>query len=360
MKETERDTNVKILVIDDDSTVRLSLELLFEDEGAEVTLAENGYIGIEKFISNQPDVVFLDLKMPGIGGMEVLCELGKITDLVPIIIVSGNNEINEAVEALRNGAWDYICKPILDLDIILHRMNLSLNKAALLRENRMYHDQLEERVKDRTNDLLQSKNKLSEAIFNTILVLTQAIEAKDSYTRGHCSRVSKYSVALGKKMDFTNEQLYNLQNGALLHDIGKIGIPEAILNKPGKLTVKEYEIIKNHPEIGASILENIDYFKPITNIILHHHVWFNGEGCPDAITGYNTESSEIVALADVYDSLVTTRPYRSSMSVDKALGILIEHKGSQFRPELVDLFLNEKIYQIKHDDKLKIEFDFQY
>lgn len=358
--ESKAHSLMKVLIVDDEVFIRESLSIFLEDEGFDVISAENGRIGIEKFKIHQPDIVILDLRMPEMSGMDVIPIIREITDTVPIIIVSGNNEVGDAVEALRIGAWDYITKPIQDLNIMLHRMDLVLNQALLLKDNRNYQNHLEEMVDERTKDLKLSQNKLSEAMFNTILVLTQTIEAKDPYTRGHCLRVSEYSVAIGTELGFSNTELYNLQLGALLHDIGKIGIPGIILNKPGKLTPEEYEIIKKHPEIGESILQNIEYFKPFLNIIRHHHEWNDGNGYPDKKSCSGPDSSAIVAIADVYDSLVTDRPYRTAMSTDKALIILQEQKGTQFCPEIVDIFIDKKIYRIKHNDKLKIEFDFQY
>ncbi len=358
--EPKANSPMKVLIVDDEIFIRESLSIFLEDEGFEVITAENGRIGIEEFIKNQPDIVILDLRMPEMSGMEVIPKIREITDLVPIIIVSGNNEISDAVEALRIGAWDYITKPIQDLNIMLHRIDLVLNQAVLLKDNRNYQNHLEEMVDERTKDLRLSQSKLSEAMFNTILVLTQTIEAKDPYTRGHCLRVSEYSVAMGTELGFSKTDLYNLQLGALLHDIGKIGIPGIILNKPGKLTPEEYEVIKKHPEIGENILQNIEYFKPFLNIIRHHHEWENGNGYPDKESGSSTISSAIVAVTDVYDSLVTDRPYRIAMTTEKALEILKEQSGSQFSPDIVNLFINKKIYRIQHDNKLKIEFDFQY
>lgn len=360
LEEPKINSALKVLIIDDEVFIRESLSIFLEDEGFEVITAENGRCGIEKFKNSQPDIVILDLRMPEMSGMEVIPKIREITDLVPIIIVSGNNEICDAVEALRIGAWDYITKPIQDLNMMLHRMDIVLNQALLLRENRMYQNHLEDMVDERTKDLKLSQSKLSEAMFNTILVLTQTIEAKDPYTRGHCLRVSEYSVAMGRELGFSREDLYNLQLGALLHDIGKIGIPGIILNKPGKLTPEEYEIIQKHPVIGENILKNIDYFKPFLGIIRHHHEWENGKGYPDSMECNPCLSTAIVAVTDVYDSLITDRPYRTAVSTEKALEILIEQKGIQFSPDMVDLFIDKKIYRIKHDNKLKIEFEFQY
>ncbi len=356
--EPKSNSPMKVLIVDDEIFIRESLSIFLEDEGFEVLTAENGLTGIEGFRNNQPDIVILDLRMPEMSGMEVIPKIREITDLVPIIIISGNNEVSDAVEALRIGAWDYITKPIQDLNMMLHRMELVLNQALLLKENRNYHNHLEEMVDERTKDLQLNQSKLSEAMFNTILVLTQTIEAKDPYTRGHCLHVSEYSVAIGRELGFSKTDLYNLQLGALLHDIGKTGIPGIILNKPGKLTPEEYEVIKKHPEIGENILKHIDYFKPFLHIIRHHHEWDNGNGYPDKEIGSTSVSSAVVAVADVYDSLITDRPYRNAMTTEKALKILKEQKGTQFCPKIVDLFLDKKIYRIQHNDKLKIEFNF--
>ena len=346
-----------VLIIDDELLVRESLSLFLEDMGYNIIEAENGAEGIEQFKKHMPDIVLLDLRMPGMSGLEVLPELKKISDTVPVIIVSGNSQISDAVEALRIGAWDYLSKPIHDLDILQHRISTVLKQSSLLKENRKYQYHLEEMVETRTKDLNVSQQRLSEAIINTILVLTQTIEAKDKYTRGHCIRVAEYSIAMGKKLGLPEEELSNIQLGAILHDIGKIGIPGIILNKPGKLTEEEYEIIKEHPSIGENILKNVEYFKPLLSIIRHHHEWMNGDGYPNRLKEIPT-STAIVAVADVYDSLITDRPYRKAMDIDKALEILCEKKGTQFREDIVDLFINDKIYEIEHDEDLKIEFSF--
>jgi len=352
--------NIKVLIADDEEFIRESLSIFLEDEGYIILSAENGHVALEAYIEEKPDIILLDLRMPEMSGIDVIPRIKELNDLVPIIVISGNNEINGAVEALRVGAWDYITKPILDLNILLHRMNSVLQRAELLKENRRYQDHLETIVRERTRDLKESNDRLSESMFNTILLLTQTIEAKDKYTRGHCLRVSDYCAAQGRELGMTKKEISTLQLGGLLHDIGKIGIPGIILDKPGKLTDDEYRIIMRHPVIGENILKNVDYFKPVLGIIRHHHERSDTKGYPDSISIENDIKCSIVAVADVFDSLVTDRPYRSAMSVDEALEILEEGSGLQFSSEIVDLFISKKIYDIRHEEKLKIEFDFEY
>lgn len=351
-------TNHKVLVVDDEQYIRESISAFLEDFGYIVETADSGEMGIEKFKENLPDVVLLDLRMSGISGLEVLPVLKDISDEVPVIIVSGNNLVNDAVEALRIGAWDYISKPIHDMDLLRHRIDTVIKQAKLVQQNKQYQYHLEDLVSERTKHLNISQKKLSEAMFNTILVLTQVIEAKDPYTRGHCLRVGDYSIAIGKELGFSKEELDNLYLGALFHDIGKIGIPGIILNKPGKLTEDEFDIIKKHPVIGENILKHISYFTPILPIIRHHHERENGKGYPDQIKKGISDSIAIVALTDVYDSLVTNRPYRKEMSKEEALKILVEQKGKQFKAYLVDIFINKKIHDIEHNKTLRINFDF--
>lgn len=218
-----------------------------------------------------------------------------------------------------------------------------------------YAIQLEQKEK-----LLKEKfNLITNAHIDSVIVLSQTIEAKDPYTRGHCLRVRDFSKALGNELGFNKEKLFFLELGAILHDIGKIGVPGIILNKNGKLTDKEYNIIKKHPDIGANIIGNIEFFKPVLSMVRHHHEFINGKGYPQGLKNNKIPiEAKILAVGDVFDAITSDRPYRKAYSLEKALSIIKEASGTQLDPEIVKIFISKKIYKITHNITEKLAFDF--
>jgi putative nucleotidyltransferase with HDIG domain len=200
--------------------------------------------------------------------------------------------------------------------------------------------------------LLEKQNIiLSEANKSTITILTQTIEAKDPYTRGHCLRVRTYSKALGQALGLKGERLQFLEYAALLHDIGKILIPGKILNKESSLNAEEYEIIKKHPLSGAEILKNVDYFKSIIPIIRHHHESFDGKGYPDGLAGNNIPlEARILSVSDTYDALTSDRPYRKALRSNDAIGILEKNAGSQLDSNIVRIFIANRLQELSHPE----------
>ncbi len=347
----------KILIIDDEEAVRASFQIYLEDSGYEVLLAENGRRGMELFDSEDLLCVLVDLRMPGVGGHEVIEHISASDRNIPTIVVSGTDVLEDAIKALRIGAWDYLTKPVMDMAGLLHRVEETIEKSRLIEQNLMYREHLEILVKERTEELEKTNRALAKAIFNTVVILTQTIEAKDPYTKGHSLRVSEYSVAIGEKLGLDKKMLQVLRLGSLLHDIGKIGISSVVLNKPGKLSIVEYDRIKEHTEIGERILQNVEYFKSILPLIRNHHRWHDGHGYPE-----NREStdlrieSEILSVADVYDALTSNRPYRDAMSTETALSELKNIRGTQLSPKIVDVFIKEEIYNIEHVQDIRIDF----
>ncbi len=347
-----------ILVIDDEEAIRTSFKLYLEDSGYEVLLAENGRQGIELFDREKPQCVLVDLRMPEVSGHDVIKHIKKSGRNIPSIVISGTDVLEDAIKSLRIGAWDYMTKPVMDMAGLLHRVEETIEKSQLIKQNLMYREHLETLVQERTEELEITNTALARAIYNTVVILTQTIEAKDPYTRGHSLRVSEYSVAIGKMLGLDKHSLQVLRLGSLLHDIGKIGVARAVLNKPGKLSTEEYDGIKDHIKIGEQILQNVEYFKPILPLITNHHRWFDGNGYPETKNGSEMMlESEILSVADVYDALTSDRPYRDAMSIETALLVLQRISGTQLSPRIVELFIDEEIYNIEHKQDIGIDFE---
>ena len=352
------DTKGRILVIDDEEAIRTSFQMYLEDNGYDVLLAENGRLGIELFDREEFQCVLIDLRMPEVKGYKVIEHIKSSGRNTPTIVVSGTDVLEDAIKALRMGAWDYLTKPVIDMAGLLYRVEETIEKSRLIEQNLMYQKHLEILVKERTEELEKTNMALARAVYNTVVILTQTIEAKDPYTRGHSLRVSEYSVAIGKNLELDKHRLQILRLGSLLHDIGKIGISSVVLNKPGKLTPEEYDRIREHSEIGERILQNVKYFRPILPIIRNHHRWHDGNGYPESESQTSlTIESEILSVADVYDALTSDRPYREAMNTETALSVLREISGTQPSPRIVDIFINEKIYNIEHEPEISIDLE---
>ena len=211
-----------VLVIDDEEAIRTSFKMYLEDSGYKVLLAENGREGIDLFDREEPQCVLVDLRMPEVSGHEVIAYIKASERNIPIIVISGTDVLEEAIKSLRIGAWDYMTKPVMDMAGLLHRVEETIEKSSLIKQNLMYREHLETLVRERTEELEQTNSALARAIYNTVVILIQTIEAKDPYTRGHSLRVSEYSVAIGEKLGLDTHSLQILRLGSLLHDIGKL------------------------------------------------------------------------------------------------------------------------------------------
>jgi putative nucleotidyltransferase with HDIG domain len=201
---------------------------------------------------------------------------------------------------------------------------------------------------------------LRKAKIDSVVILSQTIEAKDPYTRGHCLRVRDFAKAVAREMNFNKDRIHMIEFGALLHDVGKIGIPGVILNKNSKLSENEYKLIKKHPDIGANIVKNVEYYAPIIPMIKHHHENYDGTGYPDGLKGDEIPiEARILAIGDVFDALTSNRPYRRAISTNEALSLLKELAGKQLDPYIVDIFIKSKIYELIHQPSMdKLEFEF--
>lgn len=339
--------NKTILIVDDD---RMNLKFAEHmlSSTYNVVMANSYKEALDYLSREQPALALLDVHMPEMNGFELLAEIRKIKSCndLPVVFLTADSDRETEVRVFREGGLDYIQKPLVP-EVVLERIKriLSLRK---LQEN------LESEVERRTAELEESRRKLQVLSLQVVKTLASTIDAKDRYTNGHSSRVAKYSreIALraGKPVEFQDE-IYIV---ALLHDIGKIGIPDNILNKSSKLTDEEYETIKQHPSIGVEILKNISEMPNIEIGAHYHHERFDGKGYPEGLAGYDIpEIARIIAVADAYDAMTSRRSYRSALPQEAVRSEIVKGRGLQFDPDFADVMLqmiDDDVNYEMHDD----------
>lgn len=335
---------VTILAVDDDSMNLSILEIMLSELDCKFFTAENGQKTID-FLEKTPnvDVILLDLEMPVMNGYEVINRLKEhfAWREIPIIVVTAG--VNEVTRVLALGANDFIAKPYNPEELRLRVMNHVRSKklADLAKDmNRI----LEKEVVKKTADLQNALKNSKEAEYEISLRLGKAAEFRDQETGLHTRRISELSKHLGMLAGFTEDQCEVLRKASPLHDVGKIGIPDQILLKPGKLDFDEFEIMKTHTIIGGEILADSGLYPLLSAgsiIALQHHEKWDGSGYPNKMCGTEIhEYARIVSIVDVFDALSSDRPYKKAFQLDKTVGILEEGRGNFFDPELLDLFFN--------------------
>ncbi|MFW6138025.1 MAG: HD domain-containing phosphohydrolase [Spirochaetota bacterium] len=348
----DEESKKNVLIIDDDPAIRKVVGMSLSRSGFHTSGAEDGVQALELLEKQpRPDCILLDIRMPRMSGKDVLVKVKRKYPLIPVIMLSALTDLETAVDTMRKGAFDYIVKPVRKIHLVetvkkaIRYREMMLENQRLARENEEYQKSLEKKVEERTRELFQAYKKLKETNLETVKILAETIEAKDPYTRGHCNRVRILSSRIAQFTDMDHSSIETLEYGALLHDIGKIGISETLLHKNGKLTFEERNCFQMHPIIGENILKTVDFFKPCLKIIRNHHERFNGQGYPDSLEGDAIElGARIVAISDAFDAMTSTRPYRKALSVDFALSELENGKHTQFDPWLVDIFMENEIY----------------
>ncbi len=364
----------KIMIVDDEPDILDLLKDTFEEEGYNVITALNGLEALEMLDTELPDVILSDNRMPGMAGIELLEVIRQRYPESIRLLMTGYADLNIAIESINRGwVYKFITKPF-KMEEIMITIRRAIEYYEIVKQKKILEEQikeqnqiLEKRVEERTIDLqnlteeLEEKNRtlsqqkeeirrlyshLQRSYLGTITSLHFALEAKDQYTRGHSERVFHYSLHMGRELDLDLEDMVHLKYAALLHDLGKIGIPDSILLKPGKLTSEEYDIIKNHATLGATILDPIQFLKRVKIIIGHHHEHYDGRGYPDGLKAENIDiQGRIIAVADAFDAMRSDRPYRAARSRMEALDELVEMSGTQFCPRCVDAF-NRVIVEI--------------
>ena len=341
----------RVLIVDDEPMISDVLARRLSKEGYTCIRAKNGKEALQYFYNESFSLIISDIKMPEMGGLELLKKLKTLSPRIMVIMITAYPDLDMAVEAMRLGAYDFITKPVT-LDLVVLSVKNALEKKRLEEEIELYHKNLELLVEERTSKLQHAYRILKKSYLDSVKVLAEAIDAKDPYTRGHSDRVRRMSIKVATHLGFAEDQLESLEYGALLHDIGKIGIKDEILQKHGALTPEEYQYIQEHPLIGVKIVEDVDFFKDKVSMIRHHHEHFDGSGYPDGLIGEAIPiEARIIAVPDAYDAMTSMRPHREAMSLEEVLSEMERCKGKQFDPQILDLFFREKIYKLPLHDQ---------
>ncbi|HEU5260551.1 MAG TPA: HD domain-containing phosphohydrolase [Gemmatimonadales bacterium] len=323
---------VKCLVVDDEPRLRRVLVRLLEGEGFTCSEAGSGTEALEMLRTDPVPLVISDLRMPQMDGATLLREIVARWPDTAVIVVTAVAEVESAVACLQLGALDYVAKPF-HLDEVRARVMQALDKRRLILENRSYHELLEQRVQEQAR-------RIEELSLERLQALVHFLEEKDTYLRGHSVRVASYALAVARQMDLDQSMIDNIALGAELHDIGKIGVSESVLHKPGKLTEAEYRHIMEHPVIGARILEPLmREASAALAIVRSHHERLDGKGFPDGLrVDAIPLEVRIVTVADSFDAMTSLRPYRPALSVQHAVQELNDGRDVQFESRVVDAF----------------------
>jgi response regulator RpfG family c-di-GMP phosphodiesterase len=337
---------ISILIIDDEEPIRRLLAMYLSEEYTCLTAASADE-ATELLTTGPFNLVITDIAMPGTSGIELTQYIRRAYPDTVVIMASGMSDINYAIEAMRHGAFDYLTKPF-DLSQVLMAVDRALRYQALISQKRSYEQSLEEAVKLKTVELraLNSDlNQMLEALYQnyraTLRALAGALEARDVETAGHSDRVVAYSLRLGRELGLAHKDLIALEQGALLHDIGKIGVRDSILLKRGALNENEWDEMREHINHGLRIINGIDFLKGAAPVVGEHHEKYDGSGYPLGLRAEMIHiNARIFSVADAFDAITSDRPYRRSASYATARDEIAANSRKHFDPLVVNAFLN--------------------
>jgi putative nucleotidyltransferase with HDIG domain len=345
-----------VLFVDDEVNILKALQRLLRNEPIEILTASTPSEAFELIEHAEPQVIVSDQRMPEMSGVDFLASVRDRHHDVVRMMLTGYTDMTIAVEAINKGEiYRLITKPWNDEELkatLRQAFDHYDLKAEIKRLNSVTREQnfklqdmnknLEEKVRERTKQLDDKNSELRTAYIQTIRALAEAIDAKDAYTRGHSERVAVYASRIARQMSLRKELIERVYFAGLLHDVGKIGVPDAIITKPDRLDEDEYREIMKHPEIGAKILEPVEFLRSVVPCVRHHHEWYDGcnRGYPDRLAGDQIPlPSRVIVVADTVEAMTSDRPYRKALSIDIVISELHKYSGTQFDPVVVDAFL---------------------
>lgn len=331
-----------VLIVDDEASVLKALSLMLAGQGIEVLTATSGKEALEIVDRDvhAVDLVVTDLNMPVMSGLELMEALRVRNDAIMTIVVTGVSSTDNAVDALRRGAYDFITKPII-MDAFISAVKRGLEISRLRKENMVYQQNLEQLVQAKSHALNQALSELESAQMFILEALVSLLDAREHSTGQHSLRVCEVTVLLACALGYSDLEVEEFAQGALLHDIGKVAIPDSILLKPGKLTKEEQRIMETHAEVGYQLLAGCPHLKKAADIVHEHQEKYDGTGFPQGLKGQEIcDGARLFAVIDAYDAMRSDRVYRKGLCREKAVEQIAEGKATQFDPHVVDAFLN--------------------
>jgi putative nucleotidyltransferase with HDIG domain len=329
----------RILIVDDEPMIRNILKTVVEAEGFKADLAQNGQEALNRLKESCYQIILTDMRMPVMDGLCLLQQVRAGYEDTPVIMITAVGDAASAIEALSAGACDYVIKPF-NVSELRNKVLSALDRRRLILENKQYQSFLEQRVQEQTASLQDALESLERTYSHTLEALIFALDAREHETQRHSKRVSDYTLIIAREIGVPQEDLTDIERGALLHDIGKIGISDNILLKPGKLTEPEWTEVRKHPEIGYHLLKGIDFLAKSVQLVLQHHERFDGAGYPQRLKGEDILlGARIFAIVDTFDAMTSDRPYRKALGYQAARDEIIRCSGSQFDPRISQAFL---------------------
>jgi putative nucleotidyltransferase with HDIG domain len=342
----QRSQPTQIIVIDDEPWIADVVAQQLELHGFQTDILTDSSLAMDRLAAVPYDLVVLDIGMPPPTGMELLERIGQRHPHLPVLMLTAFGDTQMAVQAMQEGASDYIIKPHEPAQLVM-RVERAIERGLLMRERAQAYQLLEHRVHQQTQQLQEQSKQLTTMIEHVLLTyqatltaLEAALDARDQSAPGHCHRVAELAVQLGRQMGLSEKDLVVLEHGARLHDIGKLGIPDTVLMKPGPLSPEERQTMERHPEIGCQIVAHIDFLQDALPIIRHHHEHWDGSGYPYGLQGTDIPLlARVFSVVDAFDAQAHVRPYNTKPSVEKALASILAHRGTWFDPQAVDAFV---------------------
>jgi len=327
---------VQILVVDDEEPIRNALKKFLSQQQFEVYAAGTGDDALQQLRRHRIALMLCDIRMPGTSGVDLVPQAIEIEPELAILMLTAVNDATSAALCMQRGAMDYLTKPI-ELADLGRAVQRALKRREMLGENRQLNQWLKEEVSTRTAELQRERGKLERLSIATLEALVNALEAKDPYMRGHSARVADLSATIAHQLGLAEEDLEHVRVAGRLHDIGKIGTRESVLNKQGALTPDEFEHVKQHVVIGSQILAPLSHLGDIIPAVRHHHERWDGTGYPDGLRGEEIPiGARIIGAAEVFDALSTSRAYQEKMSPENAVERIADLSGTVLDPQVVE------------------------